>query len=315
MIAMQYRTFGKTGWNISAIGMGCWAIGGNMWGPTDDADSVAAINASIEAGVNLLDTADAYGIGHSEELIGGCLGARRKDVFIATKFGNWARGQGHPLPFTSKYHIFGCCDASLFRLKTDHIDLYQCHIGNPEDPDLFIEALDELVKVGKIRAWGISTNNLDPVKAFNKHGGCSVVQLDYSILNRKPESDLLPYCRENNIGTLIRGPLAMGKLSGKMSAETTFPETDTRRGWLTDANRAKFISDLDKVEKLRFLGTPERTMAQAALAFVLQSPGATVAIPGAKNTTQAVANAQAADLPLTPDELAKITEICPPPSA
>jgi aryl-alcohol dehydrogenase-like predicted oxidoreductase len=310
---MQYRTFGKTGWRMSAIGMGCWAIGGNMWGPTDDADSIAAIEASIETGVNLLDTADAYGVGHSEELIGKTLGGRRKDLFLATKFGNWARGQGHPLPFTSKYHVFGCCDASLHRLRTDYIDLYQCHIGNPEDPDLFLEALEELVQVGKIRAYGISTGSLDAVKAFNRAGNCSVVQLDYSILNRKPEADLLPYCRENNIGTLIRGPLAMGKLTGKMTPATTFPDNDTRQKWVSDENRAKFAADLQTVERLRFLGTPERTMAQAALAFVLAQPGATVAIPGAKNPAQAVANARAADLTLPDAEMARVADVCPPP--
>lgn len=311
---MQYRIFGKTGWNISTIGMGCWAIGGNMWGPTDDADSITAIQASLDAGVNLLDTADAYGIGHSEELIKTALKGRSRDnLYIATKFGNWGRGQGHPLPFTSKYHVFGCCDASLYRLGTDYIDLYQCHIGEPSDPELFLDALEELVQRGKIRAYGISTNSLGAVQAFNARGTCSVVQLDYSILNRKPEADLLPYCQENNIGTLIRGPLAMGKLTGKMTPETTFPDTDTRRNWVTEANHNKFVDDLEKVEQLRFLATDNRTMAQAALAFVLAQPGVTVAIPGAKNVTQAVANAAASDMPLTAEELTRIAEVAPSP--
>lgn len=310
---MQYRTFGKTGWQVSAIGMGCWAIGGNMWGQTDDNDSIAAIQASLDAGVNLLDTADAYGIGHSEELIARALeGGRRDAVLLATKFGNWARGQDHPLPFTSKYHIFLCCDASLHRLRTDVIDLYQCHIGSPEEPELFLDALDELVQVGKIRAYGISTNSLDTVRAFNARGTCSVVQLDYSLLNRRPEADLLPYCRENNIGTLIRGPLAMGKLTGKMTPATTFPENDTRRRW-TEGDGAAFRRDLETVERLRFLQTGERSLAQAALAFVLAQPGATVAIPGAKNPEQARANAAAADLPLTATERARIDSVCPPP--
>jgi myo-inositol catabolism protein IolS len=306
---MQYRTFGKTGWQVSAIGMGCWAIGGNMWGPTDDRDSIAAIQASIDAGVNLLDTADAYGVGHSEELIARALGRKRDGIFIASKFGNYARGQGHPLPFTSKYHVFLCCDASLNRLKCDVIDLYQCHIPNPPDPEMFLDALDELLQQGKIRAYGISTNSVDAVKAFNARGTCSVVQLDYSILNRRPEADVLPYCTENNIGTLIRGPLAMGKLTGKMNPSTTFPENDTRRNWITDENREKFVADLEMVERLRFLAADNRTMAQAELAFVLAQPGATVAIPGAKNPAQAVANAQAADMTLTEAELARIAEV------
>ena len=313
---MRYTTFGKTGWNVSVIGMGCWAIGGNMWGPTDDADSIAAIQASLDAGVNLLDTADAYGIGHSEELIARALeGGRRENVLIATKFGNWARNQGHPLSFTSKHHITLCCDASLYRLRTDVIDLYQCHIGSPDDPELFLDALDELVQAGKIRAYGISTNRLESVQAFNARGTCSVVQLDYSILNRRPEADLLPYCRDNNIGTLIRGPLAMGKLTGKMTPETTFPENDTRRRWTENDGRTAFLRDLDRVEQLRFLATKDRTMAQAALAFVLAHPAATVAIPGAKNPDQARANAAAADKPLSDAELAQIARVCCPPPA
>ncbi len=311
---MQYRTFGKTGWKVSAVGMGCWAIGGNMWGPTDDSDSIAAIQASIDAGVNLLDTADAYGLGHSEELIARALGPRRDGVFIATKFGNWARGIGYPLPFTSKYHVFACCDASLFRLKSDVIDLYQCHIGSPPEPEMFLDALDELVQAGKVRAYGISTNSLAAAQAFNARGTCAVVQLDYSILNRKPEADLLPYCRENNIGTLIRGPLAMGKLTGKMAPDTTFPDTDTRQKWTQGDGKANFVRDLERVDRLRFLQSEGRTMAQAALAFVLAHPGATVAIPGAKNPEQARANAAAADLPLTGDEMARINEVCPPPA-
>lgn len=311
---MQYRTFGKTGWNVSAIGMGCWAIGGNMWGPTDDKDSVSAIQASLDAGVNLLDTADAYGIGHSEALVAKALtGGKRDGVFIATKFGNWARGQGHPLSFTSKYHVFLCCDASLYRLKTDVIDLYQCHIGSPDNTELLLDALDELAEAGKIRAYGISTGSLKAVEEFNSRGTCSVVQLDYSILNRAPESDILPYCQKNSIGTLIRGPLAMGKLTGKMSPDTTFPDTDTRQKWTSDENRAKFLSDLEKVERLLPLASDSRTLAQAALAFTLSHPGATVAIPGAKNPSQAVSNAAAADMPLSDADTDLINQVSPAP--
>lgn len=310
---MQYRTFGKTGWQVSAIGMGCWAIGGNMWGPTDDEDSIRAIQASLDAGVNLLDTADAYGIGHSEELIRRALGRKRDGIFIATKFGNWARAQGHPLSFTTKHHVFLCCDASLHRLGTDVIDLYQCHMGNPSGPELLLDALDELVQVGKIRAYGISSDSLDAVKAFNARGTCSVVQLEYSILNRKREADLLPYCRENNIGTLIRGPLAMGKLTGKMTPDWTFAENDVRRRWVDGEAKAYFARDLEKVERLRFLAAGGRTMAQAALAFVLAHPGVTTAIPGAKTPEQAVANAASADMPLSDEQMARIAEVCPPP--
>ncbi len=312
--AMQYRTLGKTGWKVSVIGLGTWNIGG-QWGEVDDRTALATIWKAYECGVNFFDTADAYGEppGRSEELLGKALQGIRHEVFIATKVGNWARRHGHPLPYTSPLHIIACCHASLYRLRTDYIDLYQCHIGNPTDAEIevFLEAFDRLKEQGKIRAYGISTNSLDALQRFNKHGTCATCQLDYSILNRAPEKDLLPYCQEQNIGVIVRGPLAMGILSGKFTPDTVFTD-EVRRSWNEGERRQRFLRRLEVVERLRFLERNGRTMAQAALQFVISHPAVSCTIPGAKSPQQAEMNAMAGDGILTPEELAAINEVVQP---
>jgi len=314
VVAVQYRKLGKTEWHVSAIGLGTWNIGG-QWGEVDDRTALATIWRAYECGVNFFDTADAYGEppGRSEELLGKALQGIRHEVFIATKVGNWARRHGHPLPYTSPLHIIVCCHASLYRLRTDYIDLYQCHIGNPTDAeiDVFLEAFERLKEQGKIRAYGISTNSADALMRFNKHGTCATCQLDYSILNRAPERDLLPYCQENDIGVIVRGPLAMGVLSGKFTPDTVFTD-DVRRSWNEGERRERFLRRLEIVERLRFLERDGRTMAQAALQFVLSHPAVSCAIPGAKSPQQAEANASAGDETLTEEELKAIDEIVRP---
>ncbi len=311
---MQYRTLGKTGWKVSVIGLGTWNIGG-QWGEVDDRTALATIWKAYECGVNFFDTADAYGEppGRSEELLGKALQGIRHEVFIATKVGNWARRHGHPLPYTSPLHIIACCHASLYRLRTDYIDLYQCHIGNPTDAEIevFLEAFDRLKEQGKIRAYGISTNSLDALQRFNKYGTCATCQLDYSILNRAPEKDLLPYCQEQNIGVIVRGPLAMGILSGKFTPDTVFTD-EVRRSWNEGERRQRFLRRLEVVERLRFLERNGRTMAQAALQFVISHPAVSCTIPGAKSPQQAEMNAMAGDGTLTPEELAAINEVVQP---
>ncbi len=311
---MQYRKLGKTGWKVSVIGLGTWNIGG-QWGEVDDRTALTTIWRAYECGVNFFDTADAYGEppGRSEELLGKALQGIRREVFIATKVGNWARRHGHPLPYTSPLHIIVCCHASLYRLRTDYIDLYQCHIGDPTDAeiDVFLEAFERLKEQGKIRAYGISTNSADALMRFNKHGTCATCQLDYSILNRAPERDLLPYCQENDIGVIVRGPLAMGILSGKFTPDTVFTD-DVRRSWNEGERRERFLRRLEIVERLRFLERDGRTMAQGALQFVLSHPAVSCAIPGAKSPQQAEANAKAGDGTLTEEELKAVDEIVRP---
>jgi myo-inositol catabolism protein IolS len=301
---MQYRRLGKTGWNVSAVSMGCWGIGG-QWGPVEEQEAIRTTQRAMDLGVNLLDTADAYGLGVSEERVGKAIKGRRDSVYVATKVGNFARRAGHPLSYATPHHVYLCADASLGRLKTDYIDLYQCHIGDLGEPDIFLEAFERLKEQGKIRAYGISTNSLDVLQRFNRDGTCAAAQINYSILNQSAARDILPYCQENDIGTLIRGPIAQGLLAGKFSPETRFDDS-VRNGWNEGEGRQRFLKNLEVVERLRFLATPERTMAQAALQFVLAHPAVTCPIPGAKNADQAQSNATAADGALTQEELDQI---------
>jgi aryl-alcohol dehydrogenase-like predicted oxidoreductase len=287
--------------------MGCWGIGG-QWGTVEEGVALDTLRHALDLGINLFDTADAYGLGRSEELVGKAFRNDRDKVIVATKAGNWGRILGHPFSYAIREHVYACCDASLYRLKTDYIDLYQCHIGNLQDPDVFLEAFEILKERGKIRAYGISTDSLEVLQAFNRDGNCSSVQLAYNMLNRRAEESVLPYCLENNIGVLVRNPLVQGMLSGKFTPETTFSDS-VRKGWNEGKGREDFLRELGRVEKLRFLADGRagggRTLAQAALQFILAHPAITCAIPGAKNIEQLESNAQAADGALSPDELEK----------
>lgn len=301
---MEYRRLGKTGWQVSTISMGCWGIGG-QWGPVEEAEAIRTIHAALDLGVNLFDTADAYGSGVSEELVGKALRNRPDNVYIATKVGNFGRRQDVPLSYTSPLHIYLCCDASLGRMKIDTIDFYQCHIGELADPSIFLEAFERLVEQGKIRAYGISTNSLAVAQAFNRDGKCAAIQLNYSMLNRSAAADLLPWCAANDIGTLIRGPIAQGVLAGKFTPEAHFDDI-VRVGWNDGTGRAQFLRRLEQVEQIRFLEKPDRTLAQSALQWVLDNPGVTCAIPGAKNVAQITSNARAADGTLSPEEFDRL---------
>jgi aryl-alcohol dehydrogenase-like predicted oxidoreductase len=228
-------------------------------------------------------------------------------LYVATKVGNFGRRAGHPLTYESPDHVYLCCDASLGRLKLDVIDLYQCHLGNLGDPSVFLEAFERLVERGKIRQYAISTNSLDVLERFNRSGRCATCQINYSILNQTAAADILPYCLANDIGTLIRGPIAQGVLAGKFTPASTFDDI-VRAGWNQGEGRERFLRQLATVEQLRFLDRPDRTLAQAALQFVLANPAVTTPIPGAKSVAQIRSNALAADGELTSDELARIQE-------
>ncbi len=305
---MQYRTFGSTGWDVSAVGLGTWNLGG-QWGEVSRETAVETVRAAVDAGINFIDTADAYGIpqGLSEEVLGEAIRGRRDGLYIATKVGNFGRRFGHPLPYTIPEHVRLCCDASLGRMKLDVIDLYQCHIGDLAEPDVFLEAFEQLRCQGKVRAFGVSTDRLDVLKAFDRDGRCAAVQVNYSLLNRGAEADLLPYARESHVAVLVRGPLARGLLAGKYGRDSTFDD-QVRKRW-NDERRDEYLAMIATVEKLRFLETGERTMAQAALAWLLTSPAVTCPIPGAKSPEQVRSNAAAADLPLSEEEVARANEV------
>ena len=304
---MEYRRLGKTGWEVSTISMGCWGIGG-QWGPVEEAEAIRTIHAALDLGINLLDTADAYGLGVSEELVGKALKGKRDGVYVATKVGNFARRSGFSLSYETPDHVYLCCDASLGRMKIDTIDLYQCHINDLKDPTIFLEAFEHLVTQGKIRAYAISTDSVAVAEAFNREGHCAAVQLNFSLLNPVAADSLLPWCATNDVGTLLRGPIAQGLLAGKFAPETHF-EDSVRMGWNEGAAHARFLAQVAKVEQLRFLERPDRTLAQAALQWTLAQPGVTCAIPGAKNVAQITSNAQAADGTLSTEERDHVTAV------
>jgi myo-inositol catabolism protein IolS len=303
---MLTRTLGRTRLAVSAIGFGSWNIGG-QWGDVSDQTALATVGAALDAGVTFFDSADAYGdpVGRSETLMGQALRGARDRVVIATKVGNFARRQGHALSYTHPLHVELCCDASLNRMKIDTIDVYQCHIGDPPEPEVFWQAFDALKKKGKIRFAGISTNNVAALRKFDAQSTCDVVQLDYSLVNRVPEQELLPFALAQQIGVIVRGPLGMGLCAGKFGAETRFTDS-VRQGWNDGPGREKFLANLKKIDACRFLEQPDRPLAQAALQFVISHPAVSTAIPGAKSLEQAQANARAGQAPLTPAELARI---------
>ena len=315
MMGLNTRALGKSGIEVTEIGMGLWAAGGDQWGPTDDRTVLDAIDYALDAGVNFFDTADVYGSGHSEELLGQAMHGRRDRFVVATKIG-WrnfdsARGQ---TAYDSVEKLIAGVESNLRRLQTDYIDVMQSHIGYREPTmEVFLAGFQRLQEQGKIRAYGVSTSDFDYLQRFNHDGRCATLQIDYSLLNRTAEAEILPYCQEQNIGVIVRGALAMGILTGKFTAEAQFAAGDFRQSWQDDpAQRAVFLNDLEKVERVRHL-VDGRTLAQFAVQFVLAHPAVSTVIPGAKSDRQIRETAEAGSLPpLTQDELARLAAITPP---
>lgn len=293
-----------------------WSVAGSEWGPADDRDTLDAIEASLDSGVDFFDTADVYGGGHSEELLGRAMKGRRERFVVATKIG-WVDfdGDAGKSQYDTVDKLIAGVEDSMRRLGTDYIDVIQCHIffTEPNTP-VFIEGFRQLKEAGKVRAWGISTGELAPLEAFNVDGDCDVLQIDYSILNRIPEAEILPYCRQAGIGVIVRGPLAMGLLADKYDASATFPDNDFRHNWIDDPEQnQQFLRDLNTVADLRSLVPEGQTMAQLALRFVASHPAVSTAIPGARNERQARSNAAAGLLPrLTSEELSNIDQLVAP---
>jgi myo-inositol catabolism protein IolS len=304
---MRYRRLGRTGLEVSEVSLGLWAVGGDAWGPVQDEDSLAAMRTAFDSGVNFFDTADVYGRGHSEELLGRFLaGVPREDVYIATKVGLW-RGR-QPNPYLDEQMVVEDCEASLRRLGVDYIDIYQDHVWWDENTEVFTAALKRLKEQGKVRFVGLSANDHDYIRHFDDAiDGMDTLQLDYSMLNAEPEDATLPYCQARGIGVIVRGPLAMGKLAGKFTADTQFPEGDIRRDWVHGDQRAGYLRDLEAVGRLSFLAD-DRSLAQAALAYVLAHPAVSTTIPGAKRPSQVEDNVAAVAHPLTEAELVRIRE-------
>lgn len=310
--AVRKRRLGKSNIEVSEVGLGLWAAGGNEWGPTNDQEIFDTIDFALDAGINFFDTADVYGMGHSEELLGRAMQGRRDRFILATKIG-WRGFENGRTVYDTVAKLIAGVESNLQRLQTDYIDVMQSHI-NFQDPtmDVFLEGFQKLQADGKVRVYGVSTSNFDYLQAFNGNGQCATLQIDYSILNRTAEMDALPYCQTNDIGVIVRGALAMGILTGKFTYETRFGETDFRRRWHENPDEADvFRADLEIVEHLRPL-THNRTLAQLAMQFTLAHPAVSTVIPGAKNVRQLQDTLQASLLPpLSAEELAQISAIVP----
>jgi len=318
------RRLGRSGIEVSALGMGCWAIGGEWWyieegqepsacgwGGVDDEESIRAIHAALDLGVNFFDTADVYGCGHSERILGKALAGRRSDAIIATKFGKQFDEEkkhffGHE---TSPELIRSACEASLRRLRTDVIDLYQFHWADCdiEKAGEVRDVLEELVAAGKIRYYGWSTNDADRIRVFAEGRHFTAVQSFLSVVYDYPE--IHEICDELDLANVNKQPLAMGILTGKFTEATTFPENDLRHEWHDRWDRVN--RRIQQVEALREVLTSDgRTLAQGALAWIWARHGRAIPIPGFKNEKQARENARAMEFgPLTAAQMAETQEI------
>ncbi|HEY5495936.1 MAG TPA: aldo/keto reductase [Candidatus Limnocylindrales bacterium] len=300
---MELRRLGRTGRMVSTIGFGAWAIGGD-WGGVDDSDSLRALHAAADAGVTLFDTADVYGDGRSERLIGQLLRERSgESLFVATKMGRRA-----PLDLASytPEAFRGWVDRSRDNLGVDCLDLVQLHCLPTAiyyRPEIFA-ALDDLVAANAIAAYGVSVERVEEALKAIEFPGVASVQIIYNIVRQRPAERFLAEAAHRDVGVLARVPLASGLLTGKLSKETVFDESDHRRfnrhGESFDVGETfagvDYETGLAVVEELRSLVPADATLAQMALRWILMSEAVTAAIPGAKTPEQARANAAAADL-------------------
>lgn len=311
------REIGRSGVNASAVGLGTWAIGGWMWGGTDEAESIAAIHASLEAGVTLIDTAPAYGLGRSEEIVGKAIAGRRDKAVIATKCGlvwhtqkgsHFFDQDGKPVHrYLGRDSIIHEVEQSLRRLGTDHIDLYITHWQDATTPiEETVAALEDLKRTGKIRAIGASNVNRSELEQYINTGSLDAIQERFSMIDREIEADLLPLTVANRVSTLSYSSLALGLLSGTIGPDRVFCGDDQRKGnpRFSVANRRKAK---DFAETIRPVAERHgASIAQTVIAWTLKQPGVTFALCGARNPAQALDNARAGTLQLSGEDLAAI---------
>jgi aryl-alcohol dehydrogenase-like predicted oxidoreductase len=310
---MQARRLGKTGQTVSEIGFGAWAIGGS-WGETDDAESLAAMNAAVDAGVTFFDTADVYGDGRSERLIAQLLRERDEELFVATKFGRRA-----PLDVAEYTYdnLRSWLERSRENLGVDAVDLVQLHCPVWETyytPSVF-DACDRLVDEGLVRAYGVSVEKVEEALKAIEYPNVATVQIIFNIFRQRPAELFFEQARRRDVGVIVRVPLASGLLTGKFSRDTSFSPDDhrafNRHGEQFDVGETfagvDYELGLEVVEELRALVPEGATLAQLALRWILSFEAVSTVIPGAKSPEQARANAEAAALrPLDDETLQKI---------
>ena len=309
---MTYRNLGRTGWNISSISFGAWAIGGT-WGAVQDDDSMAALHRALDAGVNFFDTADVYGDGRSEKLLARLKRERSEPFFIATKAGR--RLEPHIAAGYTRQNLTAFIERSLKNLEREAIDLLQLHCPPTEvyyRPEVF-GWLDDLVRDGKLRFYGVSVEKVEEGLKAMEYPGVQSVQIIFNIFRQRPAELFFAEAKRRGVGILVRLPLSSGLLTGKFKTDTPFEPDDhrafNRQGEAFDRGETfsgvPYALGLKAVDVLRSLTPPGATMAQMALRWILMFPEVTCTIPGAKRAAQVEENVRAADLPLLSDETMK----------
>lgn len=321
---MEYRILGNTELRLSVVTFGSWAAGGMMWGGTEQNDSVNAIRAAYDLGVTTIDTAPVYGMGFSEKLVGEAIKSIPRDkVQLLTKFGlSWdtsigefffdsVSNEGKPVKIyrnARKETIIKECETSLKLLGTDYIDLYQIHWADPTTPvSETMEAVARLIEQGKVRYAGVCNFSVELMTEAEKYMTLASNQVPYSMVKRGIEEDIVPYCLKNGKGILAYSPLQRGLLTGKMQAGHTFQPNDTRKGqvFYTDENLNRINAFLQKLIPLA--QAKNATISQLVIRWTIEQPGITIALVGARNVSQAVQNAGAANIKLNLEEIAFIT--------
>jgi aryl-alcohol dehydrogenase-like predicted oxidoreductase len=319
---MIYRQVGQSGVKVSAVTMGAWAIGDWLWGGSDDRQAVAAIHKALDVGMTSIDTAPVYGFGHSEQIVGQAVAGRRDEVQLLTKYClRWDKAEGE-FYFESKDNqgrpvriyknarpdsVLWECEQSLKRLGTDYIDLYQCHWRDPTTPVAETAGVvARLIQQGKVRAAGVSNFTPQEIEEFRRVCPLASDQPPYSMVRRDIEKDVLPHCRANGIGVIVYSPLQLGLLSGKVTMDREFPPDDLRSSspYFRPENRRRV---LEFMEQLRPIAQAHKAaLAQLVINWTIHRPGITAALVGARNPQQAQENAAAADIALSPQEMARI---------
>lgn len=315
---MELRQLGKSSVKVTPITFGAWAIGGWMWGGTNERDSMEAIRASIENGITAIDTAPMYGMGYSEELVGKAIKGMRNKVVIATKCGlRWDTNEGsNPWPQKDKngkdiviytnakpQSIMYECEQSLKRLQTDVIDLYQIHWPDTSTPfEESWKAMQTLKEQGKVRAIGVCNYSKEMLQQIHNIYPVDSEQPPYSVIRRDIEDQILPFCKKESIGVIVYSPLERGLLTGKISADYNFPEGDHRKNSTTFAPhiRQSVLEAIKKIDPI--LSKYKITPSQLIINWTANEPGITAALVGARNRKQAEENAKALQFKLTPEE-------------
>ncbi len=312
---MQTRKLGYTDLTLTTVGLGTWAIGGPWqwgWGPQDDDEAVAAILAGLEAGINWIDTAPAYGLGHSEELVGRALRQTKHRPLIATKCGLLWNEKKERVPCLKPDSIRRECQASLDRLGVDRIDLYQMHW--PEPPEEIERAWEEMARLadeGKVRYLGVSNYSVEQMERVGRIHPIASLQPPYSMLHREVEKELLGYCGRNQMGVVAYSPIQRGLLTGKFTRErlaALAPDDHRRR--IPDFQEPQFSATLELVEQLQKIARRRgRPVAQLAIAWVLRRPEMTAAIVGARRPDQITETVGASDWNLNKKDIDEIEKL------